>query len=413
MSAETAFWSPATPLILVESREALVEAVALLRNAPAIGIDTEADSFHHYREKLCLVQISDMHQDFIIDPLAFDDLSPLAEILEDPSRVKVLHGGDYDVVSLKRDLGIRMRNIFDTMLAAQFMGMPRFGLADLVGRFFGVPLDKRFQRHDWAQRPLGIEHLNYARGDTHWLLALREVITHKLSQVSRLEALQEECRYLEEREWGGRVGSPADFLRVKGSAHLDEIGKKVLRAVWEYREACAEQMDRPAFKVMPDPFLLALAQEQPEHVGQLQHLIRRSSAIYRKHGEALLDAVYQGQNDDRPLPERERKSREERLPDSPGMDRVMTVLKNWRNEVVDQGGLNPMVVANNNLLKEIARLTPHTVDELAAVPGIRQWQLREYGPAILERVASVPPNSAAEGSGKRKRRRRRKKPASD
>ena len=106
-----------TPLHMIEDDESLAALVEKLRTRDVIGVDTEADSFHHYQEKLCLVQISDLEADYIVDPLKVTDLTPLKSVLEDPDIVIILHGGDYDVVSLKRDFGIHINNIFDTMIA--------------------------------------------------------------------------------------------------------------------------------------------------------------------------------------------------------------------------------------------------------------------------------------------------------
>ena len=198
-----------TPLIMVEDQQTLVEVARSLLDQPAISVDTEADSLHHYQEKVCLIQISDHTRDIIVDPLQVPDLSPLAEVFSNPAMVKIFHGADYDVVSLKRDHGFETRNIFDTMLACQFLGFPRIGLADLINRFFGIEIDKRYQRHDWAQRPLMPEHLDYARGDTHWLLALREILTYKLEKVGRLEHVLEECA-------PERTGPRARPARVQG-----------------------------------------------------------------------------------------------------------------------------------------------------------------------------------------------------
>ena len=142
-----------TPLIMVESDAALRDAVARLRLAPVLGVDTESDSFHHYQEKVCLVQISDLSTDYVIDPLAVSDMSPLGELFANPDVVKIFHGADYDVVSLKRDFGYRFSNLFDTMIASQFLGLPRIGLADLIHQYFGHVIDKKYQRHDWAERP--------------------------------------------------------------------------------------------------------------------------------------------------------------------------------------------------------------------------------------------------------------------
>lgn len=401
-----------TPLVIIEDDAALIDMVDSLRDEPVIAIDTESDSFHHYREKLCLIQISDRHRDIIVDPLKVRDLSPLGELLGNASQIKVLHGADYDVVCLKRDYGFRIRNIFDTMIAAQFLGFPRIGLADLINRYFGHEVDKRFQRHDWARRPLEEEHLDYARGDTHFLLSLREVLLHKLARADRLAHVIEECLLVEEREWGGRGTSPeSEFLRVRGSTSLDHQRQRVLRAVYAYRNEEARQLDRPAFKVIPEEKLFDLAVALPGSVAETEEILRAGSALARKHTQGLYEAILAGLADEAPLPDPRKIERGGRKSSSSSsssvpIDRLLGPLKNWRNDVVRDRGLSPTVVASNQLLKEIARVAPTTPEELAAVPGIRSWQVQDFGDELLALVrhGAQPPTAAA---GKRRRRRRR------
>jgi 3'-5' exonuclease len=162
-----------TPLTLVESQKELLEMVAALREEPVIGVDTESDGFHRFREKVTLIQISGPDQDWIIDRMTLNDLSPLAELLENPAQVKIFHGADYDVVSLRRDFGFLIQNLFDTMVASQFLGLPEIGLAGLIKRYFGHHIDKQYQRYDWSLRPLLPEHLSYARCARCWCRSCR------------------------------------------------------------------------------------------------------------------------------------------------------------------------------------------------------------------------------------------------
>jgi ribonuclease D len=394
-----------TPLVMIEDDASLRKLCDSLRQQPVIGVDTEADSFHHYKERLCLVQVSDPDQDYIIDPLVLDGLEPLKEVLEAPEVAIVLHGGDYDVVSLKRDYGVQIRNIFDTMVAAQFLGLPRIGLADLIGRFFGYKIDKRFQRHDWTRRPLLPEHVDYARGDTHFLLALREVLGHRLRRRGLHAAHVEECTLLEDREWKRKCEPEQDFYRVKGSKVLDANGLRILRALWTFRDSEAERLDRPAFKVVPDPVLVKLADAAPQNETGLHKVIRAKGSMTRRYGAQLLKAVETGLADESALPARPKKPRKHSGGASsgggPSMDRLLGPLRDWRNAVVDEKNLSPVVVVSNQLLKEIARAAPSSLDELHEVPGIRKWQVQAYGKDLLQIVAGVPVPS-----GKRRRRRR-------
>lgn len=404
-----------TPLVMVEDDETLARVCGELALQPVIGVDTESDSFHHYQEKVCLVQLSGPDADYIVDPLQLTGLDPLRELLQDPAVRKVLHGADYDVVCLKRDFDIHLTNVFDTMIAAQFLAFPRFGLADLIHHFFGVKLDKRYQRHDWSERPLLEDHLQYARGDTHWLLALAEVLEHKLSAAGRLRAAREECAVLERREWTGRVAHPAEFLKIKGAGTLDAEALRVLRALWTYRDDQARQSDRPAFKVIPGEVLVQVAQRRPREMDELAECIRASSPLFRRHGPALVAAVKAGLADERPLPEPPPREVEDRPVRGRKLrnESLMAALKSWRNGIVEREGINPVVVANNQLLKEIATHAPATREALAAIDGIRAWQVETWGPQLLELVQQDHERQGAPSRKSRRRRRRRQDGASE
>ncbi len=416
-----------TPLVLVDTKELLQEMADRLGRSKVIGVDTESDSFHHYQEKVCLLQFSDLEGDIIVDPLAVDnDLTPLAKVFADPNVVKIFHGADYDIVCLKRDYAFEIRNLFDTMVASQQLGVGRIGLADLIGEFFGVDIDKKFQRHDWASRPLYPEHIEYARGDTHWLLALREILTRRLVKANRLARVVEECRILESREWEGRRFDPDGWTRMKTrGVKLDDDGRRVLRHLWRYRDAQAKQLDRPAFKVIPDEVLVEVADARPESDADLEKLFPRSkSAMKRRHGPEFLKAVATGLDDDMPLPVPGAKRAKGPRPRLAGRaaDLAFEALKAWRNDLVAADPkLNPLAVASNGVLKNIAKMRPYDLIEMAAVPDIRVWQVEAHGETLLAVLEKAVPRSsvkdtpdedeaegeAAEGAPRRRRRRRR------
>lgn len=399
-----------TPLLLVETTRDLKEVADSLALAPVIGIDTESDSFHHYQERVCLIQISDGMRDIIVDPLHIEDMSPLGEILGRPEQVKVLHGADYDVVCLKRDYGFEIRNLFDTMIASQFLSLSRVGLADVLQEIFGVVLDKRYQRYDWAKRPLLQEHLTYARNDTHWLIALREVLMDRLARVDRLDAVMEECERISQREWSGRKQDPADFLKVKGAGVLDAESQRVLRQLFMYRDEQARRMNRPVFKVIPDPVLLAITRVKPREFNALAHLVRANSPLMRAHGQGLLKAVSQGLLDQEPLPEHRRVAPQRRASNERVNQVIVERLRLWRNERVGNETFSAAVVVSNGVIREIAQGAPKTLEQLAALPDVRAWQVRIYGQEILDVVREAT-REFEEPLVKEKRRRKRKKSA--
>jgi ribonuclease D len=391
-----------TPLVMVESKEALLDVVHRLSASSVIAIDTESDSSYAYQEKVCVVQISDLHTDYVIDALAVGDLSALGPILADPTIVKVLHGADYDIVCLKRDFGFNIRGLFDTLVAAQLIGMERIGLADLIGRHFGVDIDKHFQRHNWALRPLRPEHVEYARGDTHYLLALREIMTRQLKRIGRMRHLREECNILQRREWHGRQFDADGWLDIRHAQELDPTGMRVLRKLYQYRDRQARRMDRPVYKVIPDDVLVELAKARPSGERELDAIVSARSALRRRHGKALLQVVEEGLADDGPLPDADRrkvktaarpKTRLRTRLRGRQADRVMADLKQWRIEVLARDpSLNPYTVMSNSTLKWIAAMRPRDLDELAAVPEVRRWQVRDYGEELLDRLERVDPD---------------------
>src|SRR5258708_36855385 len=190
------------PPVLVAAPESLGRLVAALVREPAIGVDTESNSLFAYRERVCLIQFSTPDQDFILDPLAVDDLSALGPLFANPAQQKIFHAAEYDLICLKRDYDFKFANVFDTMVAARTLGWPRLGRAAILQDRFGVTMNKRFQRANWGERPLTDELLDYARLDTRYLVALREVLAAELAAGGRTEEAQEEFERLE-RSAGG------------------------------------------------------------------------------------------------------------------------------------------------------------------------------------------------------------------
>ena len=222
---------------------------------------------------------------------------------------------------------------------------------------------------------------------------------------------------VQDREWAGRTDSEADFLRVKGAKSLEDDQKRVLRAVWEYRDGKAKSANRPAFKLIPDPFLLTLARAQPSDIDALNKLARKGSSMLRRHGDALVAAVQRGVEDERDIPELPKPPRSRNLRMGPGMERYLNALKDWRNDKVAKTGVPPVAVANNTLLKEVARLAPADLETLKKVPGIRRWQVADHGDELLSVIQSVKAKKASEPqpdtARRRPRRRRRSKKSAD
>ena len=273
---------------LVADPAALRELVARLRDEPAVAFDTESNSFHVYRERICLLQVSSRTQDWILDPLAVHP-GPLGDLICD-GRVTVLHGADYDVRCLRREWGWQLPRLFDTMAAARRVGRTGLGLSALVEAQFGVRLSKANQRADWGRRPLTHDLLTYAALDTHYLLPIHDALATELAAKGAEEEARREFDRIAAAEFRERVFDPEGWRRLKGARELDAPGRQVLRALWIAREERASADDRPPFKVLGEQPMVEIARRRPG-ADALSTIPGVTPSVLRRMGGALAEAL--------------------------------------------------------------------------------------------------------------------------
>ncbi|MCE1226706.1 MAG: ribonuclease D [Geobacteraceae bacterium] len=374
---------PTLRYTVIEHNHQLAQLCAELSNEAALALDLEADSMHHYREKVCLLQLSNRHENWLIDPLQVTDLTPLGALLTRPELLTVLHGGDYDIRSLHRDFGIVVNRMFDTMVAAQFTGATEFGLAALLREHFSIELDKRFQKADWSKRPLTSEMANYAAHDTAHLLELADRLHERLEQLGRRAWVAEECALLV----GNRVtekGNGPLFLNCKGAGKLRPRNLAVLEVLLQFRDQQARETDRPAFKVIPAEALLKIAETLPAAVRDMNGIAGLTPRLLGRYGEQLLAAVQEGLAvAEADLPRFPRGRGEP----NPGIKARITRLKQWREGISSRMELASGLLAPNWLLERIAEQQPMTLEQLQAIPGIRRWQVGLWGTEMVETLA--------------------------
>ena len=282
--------APVPPPTLVADTASLVELVARLRDEPVVAFDTESNSFHVYRERVCLLQLSTRTSDWVVDPLSVDP-APLGEVLCDPRRETVLHGADYDVRCLHREWGWRLPRLFDTMAAARRLGRVGLGLSALVEQQFGVRLSKSFQRADWGRRPLTAEQLTYAALDTHYLLPIHDALAAELSARGAADDARREFDRIAAGEFRERVFDPEGWRRLKGARDLDLAGRSTLRALWIAREERARADDRPPFKVLAEQAMIEIARRRPATDAELARIPGVTPSVLRRMGPALRTAI--------------------------------------------------------------------------------------------------------------------------
>ena len=344
-----------------------------------VAVDLEMDSLHHYREKVCLIQVSTRTDSWLIDPLALPELGPLAACLTDPGILIVMHGADYDIRSLHRDFGIEVTNLFDTMIASRFLGITEFGLAALLKARFGIELDKKYQKADWSRRPLTPEMSAYAAADTSDLLPLYDQLNAELAAVGRTAWLEEECRLLCAARVTEKEGPL--FLSCKGAGKLKGYSLAVLEELLQLRDRQARELDRPPFKVVPAEALLEAAEKKPRTIEELNAVKGMSPRLVQRYGERMITLVSQAMK----LTERElpRFPRTRRIEPTEGAKQRLKMLKAWRERKSALLGLEPGVIAPNWLLEAVADVNPARLEDLNSVAGMREWQKAAFGAELL------------------------------
>jgi ribonuclease D len=375
----------AEPTRWIRTTAELTELVAELEGCGAIGIDTEGDSLHHYAEKVCLIQLTGLRRgSWLVDPLALRDLSPLAPVLADPAVLKVVHGGDNDVTAMRRDFGFAFKTMFDTAIAARLLGDTELGLQALVRNELGVELSKGSQKDDWSRRPLTAKQEAYALADVAHLMELAARLTARLAAAGRTEWAREEFAALAALPPAEKRSGPDEFRRIKGSGKLPRRQQAVLREIYAWREARAAAADRPPFKIVGPEVLFALAEDVPETVEDVEDAL---ASYPRQAGQAAI--VFAAITRALELPDSELPKREvgERPSHSAAAQRRTEALRAWRDGEAARARLEPSVVLPQRLIERLVAAAPETIAELAAIDGVRQWRVREWGPALLDACA--------------------------
>ncbi|HEX8941931.1 MAG TPA: HRDC domain-containing protein [Gemmatimonadaceae bacterium] len=369
-----------TPVYLDTSRvvDAFLTSIA---NARILALDTEGASFHRFVDRIYLLQLSTREQTAIIDPIPIGTPSLLGDLLEHRDVEIVFHDADYDLRLLQQDYRWHVRNIFDTRIAAQLLGIRAFGLAALLERFFGVKLDKKHQRADWSMRPLPQGMLDYAAQDTIHLLELRDRLKHDLEHAGRWDWAREEFALLEGTKWGDDDSANA-FLRIKGARDLTRRELAVLRELVPWRDAIARQLDRATFRVVGNEQLLDIARQQPATRDALGAIKGMPRALLESRGSEVLDAVKRGLAvPDAELPRFPKAARWDRDPD---FDVRVSALKTVRDEAATRLDLDPGVLCARDRLEAVARKNPKSRDELETIGELRQWQRAVLGESFLK-----------------------------
>lgn len=360
------------PPIWVDTESAMQSMLDDLARHPRLAVDTESNSLHAYREQVCLIQFSTPETDYLVDPLALADLDSLAPIFADPRTEKIFHAAEYDLVCMRRDFGFTFANIFDTMQAERILGYEKVGLDAALEKFFGVTVNKRFQKADWGARPLARELLEYARFDTRYLIPLRDLLKAELESKGRWILADEDFR---RACWiNGNHAEPVEvWERFASRRDLNLRELTILRELTMVREMIAAKLDRPPFKVMGDDQLIAIARAAPTTKKGLAATGLSERQVGRWGAEVL---VAVGRGGAAPLVKRKQAQR----PDEAVLRRL-EALKEWRKKVAAGMGVESDIVLPRSYLFSLAESGGSDLKSILASSPSR---LEQYGEQILK-----------------------------
>jgi ribonuclease D len=364
---------------LLDQPGSLTPLLHALEHVDEVALDTEADNMYHYKTRVCLLQFLVDGEVFLVDVLAPGlKLEPLWKILA--KKHLIMHGSDFDLRLLHDLCRFTPHSLFDTMLAAQLLGLQRIGLASLLDQHFAVALDKDGQKANWSKRPITEKLLNYAALDVWHLPALRDILKRELKKLGRLEWLEQQCRAQIQAGFEGFAPATEHDWRIGRSERMRGAGLSVLHAVWHWREAQAQRLDTPPFKVCGNALILKIA-EAAEN-GETEATILNNIHLGKRHDRifpSLASAIRAGfARDPKTLPRR------------PGRDpnhvsltqaeiEFQDRIRADRDRVAAKLEIEPTLIANRSQLAQIARhprkigdiLLPWQADLLRDEPSLK------------------------------------------
>jgi ribonuclease D len=365
--------------LLLDQPGSLGPLLDALDKVDEVALDTEADNMFHYKTRVCLLQFLVDGEVLLVDVLAPGlKLEPLWKVLA--KKHLIMHGSDFDLRLLHDLCRFAPHSLFDTMLAAQLLGLERIGLASLLEQHFAVAVDKSGQKANWSQRPITPKLLNYAALDVWHLPALRDILRRELKKLGRLDWLEQQCRAQIVAGADGFAPPTDNDWRIGRSDRLRGPGLSVMHAIWHWREAQAQRLDTPPFKVCGNALLLKIA--EAAEAGDPAETILPQINLGRRHDRifpSLAKAIHEGlARDPKTLPRR------------PGRDpnhlsltqaevEFQERIRADRDRIAQKLEIEPTLIANRAQLAQIARypeklntlLLPWQADLLRKEPALK------------------------------------------
>ena len=333
---------------IVDTDELLDEVVDQLLDTDRYAIDTEFHRERTYYPQLALIQIAWPGDLVLIDPIAVDP-APLAEVFRSTDVEAVLHACSQDLEVLELVAGAAPSRIFDTQIAAAFVGMRTPSLASLHDQLLGLKLPKANRLTDWLRRPLEPEQQAYAASDVAHLLEIQDLLIDQLEDNGRLAWADDECELA--RTKGLSVRKPEEaWLRIKEARSLGARARTAAQQLAAWRERSAQDRNIPVRHVLPDLAIVALAQKAPSDpadVGRTRGLERRG--VSKRDAAEIVEVISEAK-DMPPPPTQPRKAN-----GGPDLRPAVTLIAAWMSQYADDMNLDPAMLGSRSDIEEFVR----------------------------------------------------------
>jgi len=379
----------------VEDSEGLASLADRLRGEPAVALDTEFLTERYFYAKLCLIQIGTPSLLATVDPLSCKDLTPLSEVLASGVEL-VLHAGAQDLAILRRQFGALPEKVFDTQIAAAFLGYGHsIGYARLVEKCSSVRLKRSQAYTDWSKRPLDSVQLEYALDDVRYLLPIRDRLTAELDRLGRTTWAHDE--FAGARQTGLADAEPREqWRRLSGLRATGRRELGVLQELAAWREEEARRRDIPRQRVIPDRVLLEIGRRMPAQAAELEGTRGLHPRELQRSGAAIIAALERGR--ERPADDLPKSRRRSRLDDNPDIAVAAALAHTYLKTRARDLGLSSQLLANRKDLEILVRLLAENGDPDAALAGegpdggrnirlLEGWRREVAGDEILRLLA--------------------------
>ncbi|MBF0408603.1 MAG: HRDC domain-containing protein [Candidatus Riflebacteria bacterium] len=393
---------------VIETKEELVRFLDEMNDSDVIALDCESAGFYKYYFKVNLIQISSRHRAAILDPQAIDDFSPLVEFSKKPGREWVFHGCEFDARILSRDFNLNFDKIFDTLHAAEILGIPEIGLSSLCEKYFGFTLDKKLQKCDWSKRPLTPQMHEYCLLDAIMLIPLREIMIDALKTLNRYSWATEEFDFLAKiRCMEPEHHNIRDF-RIKGSSHLPPKSQLILKEIWNFRESIAKKIDRAPFMLLPNEALLEIARKAPRSMKGLETVKSLPHSFLQSYGKEIITAVKTGLLGEiavlsEPTPSKHVPPEKNRFLAWEG--ELARIMREKRDQIASNLKIQAPILASGDVIALIAHERPLKQEDFVRKGLLRKWQADLLAESFIEIISAA---QAPRIVKKRKRRTPRK-----